>query len=77
MCLAMPGKIIKIEGDWATIETQEHTHRANLSLIKEVAVGDYVLVHGDMVINKVEKEEAGHILKMVNSLSCNCHEGHK
>jgi len=77
MCLAIPAKIIKIEGDWAIVESQHHTHRASLSLLAGSKVGDFVLVHGDMAINKVEKEEAGRILKMINNLSCNRHECHK
>ena len=65
MCLATPSKIVKIDGDWATIESGDHTHRANLSLIKNVKIGDYVIVHGDLILNKVEKKDAENILKMI------------
>ncbi|MBU1179090.1 HypC/HybG/HupF family hydrogenase formation chaperone [Patescibacteria group bacterium] len=67
MCLAIPSKIVDIKEGWATVRSDKHNHRANLSLVKDVKVGDYVLVHGDMVLNKVEKEEAEKILKMVNN----------
>jgi hydrogenase expression/formation protein HypC len=65
MCLAIPSKIIKIEGDWAIVRGKEHTHRANLSLLKNAKVGDYVLVHADLVLNRVEKQEAEKILKIL------------
>jgi len=65
MCLATPSKIIKIEGDWAVVDSENHTHKANLSLVKNAEVGDYVIVHGDLVLNKIEKKEAEQILKMI------------
>jgi hydrogenase expression/formation protein HypC len=67
MCLATPSKITKIEGDWAIVESGDHTHRANLGLVKNVRVGDYVIVHEDMVLNKVLKKDAEKILKMIDN----------
>lgn len=65
MCLATPSKITKIEGDWAVVESRGHTHWANLSLLKNAKEGDYVLVHADLALNKVEKREAEKILKIL------------
>lgn len=69
MCLAMPMKIIKIEGDWATVQSENHTHKANLGLVKDVKVGDYIIVHADLVLNKIGKQEAGKILKIIKKLA--------
>ncbi len=69
MCLATPSKIIEIKGDWAVVESLNHTHRANLSLLKGAKIGDYVLVHADLVLNKVEKKEAEKILKIIKGLN--------
>ena len=71
MCLATPSKIIKIEKEWATVKSGDHTHKANLSLLKGAKVGDYILVHADLALNKIEKEEAKRILKMIKNLSDN------
>ncbi len=68
MCLAIPCKIIKIEDEKAIVEGNNHNHEVSLTLIKNARVGDYILVHGDMALNKVEKEEALRIIKMVNDL---------
>ncbi len=68
MCLAVPAKITKIEGDWATVKAQGHLHKANLSLLKKAKVGDYVLVHMDLAINAVDKEDAERIIKAVRKL---------
>jgi len=69
MCLAIPSKVTKIEKDWATVESDGHTHKANLSLLKDVKIGDYLLVHADLALNKVEEKEAKRILKMIKNLN--------
>jgi len=70
MCLATPSKVKKIEGDWVTVESIDHSHRANISLLKNknVSLGDYLLVHGDMAIQKLDKEEAKRILLMIDKI---------
>jgi len=69
MCLATPSKVIKIEKDWATVQSDDHQHKANLSLLKNVKIGDYLLVHDNLAINKVPKNEAKKIIKIVNGLN--------
>ncbi len=69
MCLATPSKVIKIEKDWATVQSDDHQHKINLSLVKNVKIGDYLLIHDNLAINKVPKTEAKKILKIVNGLS--------
>lgn len=66
MCLATPCRIIKIKGKKATVKSREHTHGVDLSLIKSAKIGDYILIHGEMAINKVAKKEAEKILKILN-----------
>ena len=75
MCLAIPNKVIKIEKDWATVksglpagEAGNHQHRVSLNLLKNVKVGDYLLVHDELAINKVPKTEAKKILKMISKV---------
>jgi len=67
MCLAIPSKVIKIEKDWATVQSSNHKHRVSLNLLKNVKVGDYLLVHDELAINKVPEIEAKKILKMINN----------
>ena len=66
MCLATPLKIKEIKGLRAIVGDDKHSHEIDLSLIKEPKIGDYVLVHADMAINKVPNEETKKILKMIN-----------
>ncbi|MBI5046081.1 MAG: HypC/HybG/HupF family hydrogenase formation chaperone [Candidatus Niyogibacteria bacterium] len=71
MCLATPSKVIKIDGDWVKVKSLNHTHRANISLLKNkrISLGDYLLIHGDLAIQKLPEDEALKILKMINKNS--------
>jgi len=67
MCLATPSKVIEIKNNKATVQSGDHYHEADLSLLKDVKIGDYLLVHDQMAINKVPKTEAKKILEMINA----------
>ncbi len=69
MCLATPSKVIKIKGQWATVQSGNHQHRVNLSLLKDVKIGDYLLIHDELAINKVPKAEAKRMLEMTKNHS--------
>ena len=62
MCLAIPGKIIKINGDKAVINYNGLEKSANISLV-DVQINDYVIVHAGFAIEKLPKEEAKETLK--------------
>ena len=64
MCFATPGKVIKLKGKIATIKMPNHQHRVDVSLLKNVKVGDYLLCHDKMAINKIPRQEAEKILKL-------------
>lgn len=65
MCLAIPGKIIKIEGITATIEYNKELQReANCSLIK-CSVGDYVIVQAGFVLEIVNEQRAKDMERIV------------
>ena len=57
MCLAIPGKVIKIEGRKFTIEYPGETRFALDGGIP-VKLGDYVLVQMGIVIKKISPKEA-------------------
>jgi hydrogenase expression/formation protein HypC len=64
MCLAVPAKIISMEGARATVEVPGNRFSADLSLVPGVAVGDYVLVHAGFAIERYELEDALEVLKL-------------
>ena len=57
MCLAVPGKVIKVEKNKATIDYISEKRTADTSLLKP-KVGDYVIVNSSFIISKVPKKEA-------------------
>jgi len=64
MCLAVPGKVIKIDGDTADVEIGGIRKQVSLSLVSDQAVqiGEYVLIHTGYAITKIDEEEAKSIL---------------
>lgn len=73
MCLAVPGKIISIEGadpllrsgkvDFAGIVKQ-----INLAYVPEAQVGDYVLVHVGFAINTIDESEAHQVFDYLRQM---------
>ena len=58
MCLAIPGKILKITGNRADVDFGEGSARqCNISLV-EAKVGDYVVVHAGYAIQIMDEKEA-------------------
>ena len=59
MCLAYPGKVVKLEGDFARVDFGEGTIRdgVNVSLVP-AQIGNYVLVHAGYAIQIVDDAEA-------------------
>ncbi len=66
MCLAIPHKIIKINGQQATVACGTKTHTLDIRLTPEVKVGDYVINENRFAIYKVSKKEAQETLHLFN-----------
>ncbi len=60
MCLSIPAKIEKINGEKALCSVGGSTYEANLQLLmnEQVQEGDYVLIHTGFAIQKLDEEEA-------------------
>ncbi len=58
MCLAVPMKIIKIDGDMAIAESKGVETRVNTSLVPDLELNDMVIIHAGFIIEKLDPEEA-------------------
>ncbi|MBN2639877.1 MAG: HypC/HybG/HupF family hydrogenase formation chaperone [Bacteroidales bacterium] len=60
MCLSIPAKIEKIDGETALCSVGGSTLQAHLELIsdEQLKPGDYVLVHTGFAIQKLDEQEA-------------------
>lgn len=57
MCLAVPAKLVEINGDRATIEVGGLRRGIRIPFIKDPKVGEYVLVHAGFAIRKWSEED--------------------
>jgi len=57
MCLAIPAKIVELNGTAAVISVDGAQRKVDVSLIEEPRLGDFVLVHAGFAIHKWEKSE--------------------
>jgi len=68
MCLAIPAKILSLEGEKAQVDFGKGVLReVNVSLV-EAKLGDYVLVHAGYAIQVVEENEALETLSLWNDV---------
>lgn len=67
MCVAAPGKIIELMNNIATIDYNGNTVTANAGVVN-VSVGDYVLVHAGLIIQKISESEATEMAELFDML---------
>jgi hydrogenase expression/formation protein HypC len=68
MCLAIPAKVMVINGDKANVDFGQGVLReVNISLV-EAKIGDYVLVHAGYAIQLIEEKDAQETLSLWNSI---------
>ncbi len=58
MCLAIPMKLIKIEGNKGLVELSGVQKEISLDLLGEVEIGDYLIIHAGFAIERLNEEEA-------------------
>jgi hydrogenase expression/formation protein HypC len=68
MCLGIPMKVVKIDGNEGMVESGGLSRKANFSLMKSVRAGDYVLLHAGFAIEKVKPGEAKKTLRILKNL---------
>ena len=68
MCLAVPMKVVAIEGPVAQVEESGVRREARVDLLEDLAVGDYVIVHAGIAIQRLDQEEAEETLELMEEL---------
>jgi hydrogenase expression/formation protein HypC len=69
MCLAIPMRLIEINGVIAVAEVDGVTRPVRLDLLPEAVLGDYVLIHAGLAIARVNARQAEETLAMLRSLA--------
>ncbi len=73
MCLAIPAKVIEIEGKLAEVEIEGVRRQADLHLVDDIEIGDYILLHAGFAIEKVSSDDAEETLKLLREMSNEVH----
>jgi hydrogenase expression/formation protein HypC len=74
MCLAVPGKLMRIEGDdplfrHGPVDFAGVVRDANLAYVPEAKPGDYVLVHAGFAIAVIDEAQALQTLADLTSVT--------
>jgi len=68
MCLAIPSRIVSVNGVRAKVELAGNVREADLSLVAGASVGDWVLVHAGFAIETITEEAAHETLELLGNL---------
>ena len=74
MCLAVPTRIQKIEGETAMCKVHGGDTQVEASLLlldEEVTEGDYILLHAGFALRKLDQDEAAETLALFRELAEN------
>ncbi len=67
MCVALPGKVVELDGTTATVDFSGNRVRAEAGLVK-VKIGDKVLVHAGCIIQTMDEDTAAEIEEMFREI---------
>ncbi len=73
MCLAIPMRLIEINGFSGVAEVDGVTRQVRLDLLPEVSLGDYILIHAGLAIARVDEDEAKGTLSLLRRLADEVH----
>jgi hydrogenase expression/formation protein HypC len=69
MCLAIPVRIIELDGDRAIVDAMGNRWKAKTTLLPEAKIGDLVLMHAGFAISMVNEEEAKKTWQLIAEIS--------
>lgn len=68
MCLAIIGRIVSKHDDEGVIEISGVRREVMLSLVPEVKLGDYVMIHAGFAIQILEEKDALESIRLINEM---------
>jgi hydrogenase expression/formation protein HypC len=66
MCLAIPMKLVELDGRGGTAEVSGVRRAVLLDLLPEAVLGDYVIVHAGYAIQRLDEADALEILETLS-----------
>ena len=78
MCLGIPAKVIHVdESRMGKVDYLGTKVKTNLSLLEDIKVGDWVIVHAGFAISKLDEEEAQETLSLLREITASQQKGEK
>ncbi|MCC6443057.1 MAG: HypC/HybG/HupF family hydrogenase formation chaperone [Armatimonadetes bacterium] len=68
MCLAVPMRIVSVEGMDARAEQGGTAIQVRLDFLEDIRSGDYVLIHAGFAIQRIDEAEARETLALLEAL---------
>jgi len=65
MCLAIPSKIVKIDGDMGTVDVDGVKRDVSLLMLEEPQIGEYVIVHAGFALHTIDEVTAKESLQLL------------
>lgn len=70
MCLGIPAKIVQIdEPNQGKVDYLGTKIKTNLTLLEDVKIGDWVIIHAGFAISKLNEEEARETLSILREIA--------
>jgi len=69
MCLAIPARILRIENNLAIVDMAGVKREADIRMVNNVRVGEYVLIHAGFAIEKIGEKEAEETLQLFREMA--------
>lgn len=70
MCLGIPAKVINIdESKLGKVDYLGTKVKTNFSLLEDINIGDWVIVHAGFAISKLDEEEAEETFSLLREIA--------
>ena len=75
MCLAVPMRVVSVEGTKGTVELGGVEQPVNLTFTPDVEPGQYVIVHTGFALERLDEAEARRTIELLNELTAQADDG--
>ncbi len=67
MCVAMPGRVVKLDGTKAEVDFSGNLVQAEAGLVK-IKPGDYVLVHAGCILQVISEDDCNNLMNLFEEI---------
>ncbi len=68
MCLAVPVKVVSVEGSTGKVDVSGNLVKADFTLVGDVRPGDFVILHAGFAIQKYDPADAEETLRIFREI---------